>query len=122
MHDFTIENLFVESQPLSNTILHFEAISQFESYLKEKLLIIEKSSEIIPHDKAGPDESWQYDEYDLNCVSFCLPAKAHPSNKHIAVSKWMHDKKGIIINNKRLPGYVKGLAQLIQSINKDLNK
>ena len=62
---------------------------------------------------AEADEAWQYDEYDLNCFSLCLPCRILGSD--------MHANTGVAISTDSLIGYMNALGQIAQAINMDLD-
>jgi len=90
-----------------------------KNYLKQKLNSY-KEVLIISSQQAGPDESWEYDEYDLNCFSFCLPTRPINALRFEDVSVWMHNDKGIVIKEESIVEYPKALLYLINGINTDL--
>ena len=61
---------------------------------------------------AEADESWQYDEYDLNCFSFCLPCHS-PSGD-------MHDDSGVVVRLNDLAIYSDALCKLLARMTEDL--
>lgn len=107
-HHFTIENYFIERQN-RDSLLQFARKRDFKRYLVDRL-----GNE--PHfiKNAEPDESWQYDEHDLNCFTFCLPCRVLGSD--------MHDNDGVAIRRDSLIAYAKTFAQLAQAIDRDLAK
>jgi len=119
MHNFTVENYFIEEEPLNQSGLHFESEKQFKNYLKQKLNSY-KEVLFINSQQAGPDESWEYDEYDLNCFSFCLPTRPIDALRSAEVHEWMHNDKGIVIKEESIVEYPKALLKLINGINTDL--
>lgn len=118
--DYTIENFFNENSPLSHSKLRFSSKSAFKLYLQQKIPNHSNKTLFIPDQNAGPDESWQYDEHDLNCFSLCLPTKPHSDNEDQDIGSWMHDDKGILVKTSSIIGYQTALTGLISSINLDL--
>jgi hypothetical protein len=121
-HSFTIENFFIDSSPSDHSKLHFNTKDDFKKYLEKVLKVFfpNRNIQFIPDDKADADESWQYDEYCLNCFSFCIPSKPHPDNEDSETSDWMHHNKGIIIKKKSIKEYSKTLSHLITKICNDI--
>jgi hypothetical protein len=103
--DYTIENEFVE-QENETSLLRFRYKRQFRDYLRDIL-----DSPIFINDEE-PDESWQYDEYDLNCFSFCLPCRLLGAD--------MHEDSGVALLQSSIEAYACALQILTQAINEDL--
>lgn len=118
-HAFTLENYFIEKQPLSDTCLRFNAKKELKQYLR-KLLNTYSNLLFIKSDKAGADESWDYHKYDLNCFSLCLPARPHPAMEKEDVDEWMHSDHGIIVKKRSLDEYARALVTLINKLHLDL--
>lgn len=116
--NFTIENYFIEEDYINESILRFNSKKDFKNYLKEKLYAYEKVL-FVKDSMAGPDESWEYDEFDLNCISFCLPTRPKPELKSKDIDFWMHSDEGIIIKVESIVEYQKALLSLINKINDD---
>lgn len=108
-HAYTIENCFIEKEV---SALHFKTKEDFARFLVEKTgngqprVIID----------AVADESWYYDEYDLNCFSLCLPSRPHPDNSRSSVGEWMHDDRGIIVKKNSIPIYSEALINMCRNI------
>lgn len=105
---FTIENYFIERQN-QDSLLQFGKKRDLKKYLMDtlgQLPVFVKDAE--------PDESWQYDEHDLNCFTFCLPCRVLGSD--------MHDDDGVAVLKDSLVAYAQTLAWLIQAIDRDLAK
>jgi hypothetical protein len=102
---FTIENYFVEKEN-GTSLLKFGRKRQLKEYLSGMI----ESPAFIKDAEA--DESWQYDEYDLNCFSLCLPCRLLGDD--------MHDDVGVAITSDSIFGYMNALGQFVQAINKDL--
>ncbi len=103
--DYTIENYFVERDN-SRSLLRFGGKRDFKSYIREMI-----PKPVFIRD-ADPDESWLYDEYDLNCFSLCLPCQPLGEN--------MHEDIGVSVLSESLTGYMRTLQQLSHSISADL--
>lgn len=102
---FTIENYFVE-QNNGNSLLRFLKKREIKTYLAEMI-----DSPVFVKD-AEPDESWQYDEYNLNCFSLCLPCRL--------LGHDMHSDIGVAISENSLDGYMNALKHLTHNIDRDL--
>jgi hypothetical protein len=101
----TIENYFVEKGNVQS-ILQFRK----KQHLKKYLTTFVDSPVTIKNGDA--DEAWQYDEYDLNCFSLCLPCRLLGGD--------MHDDIGVAIRHKSLEKYSNSLQQLAHGIIRDL--
>lgn len=109
-HGYTIENYFVRKGE--------GRIFISKKHLKRYLLqVLEKKKvKTIHHVAADPDDTWQFDEHNLNCFSFCLPSKG------IAVhDDWMHDDIGVVVRKSSLKEFESGLLILVRGISRDLN-
>ncbi|KIR03549.1 hypothetical protein P261_02364 [Lachnospiraceae bacterium TWA4] len=60
-------------------------------------------------EEAEPDESWDYDEENIQCFSLCIPTSGE-----------MHSDKGILARIKSLEEYIKVLKRLVVKL--DSNK
>ncbi|MFZ2456380.1 MAG: M28 family peptidase [Candidatus Altiarchaeia archaeon] len=114
---FTLENFFIEKNPAENARLRFPSRDVFRDYLRGKLSRYENIKSIDAD--ADPDESWEYDKYDLNCFTFCFPAGPHPDNGEKEASYWMHDDKGMLIKRENMTKYPDALSLLLQGIADD---
>lgn len=118
-HAFTLENYFIEKQPLSESFLSFNAKKDLKQYLR-RLLNIYSNLLFIKSDKAAADESWDYHEYDLNCFSLCLPSRPHPAMEKVEVDEWMHSDHGIIVKKRSLDEYARAFVTLTNKLHLDL--
>jgi len=107
LHHFTIENCFVESQH-GDALLRFAKKRHLRKYLAEML----DTPAFVKNGE--PDEAWQYDEYDLNCFSFCLTCRLLGSD--------MHSPSGVAVRQDSLLGFAETLSSLTHSIHIDLAK
>ena len=64
--------------------------------------------ERIIHVEAYEDESWEYDEADISCFSFCLPSKGN-----------MHSDTGIFIRESSFRRYTEVLGKILNIRIKD---
>lgn len=106
---FTVENYCVEQgNSRSRSLLRFGR----KKDLKEYLLAMVAPIAFVKD--AAPDESWQYDEYDLNCFSLCLPCRV------LGVD--MHDDLGVAVPRVSLGKYRAILEQIAQAVCNDLEQ
>lgn len=104
-HGYTIENYFIRKGEGRS----FYSKKQFMRYLVR--LLENRKVKTIHHVAAAPDDTWQFDEHDLNCFSFCLPSRS------IAVhDDWMHDDIGVIVKRSALREFESGLLKLIRRL------
>ncbi|MBX7041655.1 MAG: M28 family peptidase [Ignavibacteria bacterium] len=104
-HGYTIENYFIRKGEGRT----FFSKKQFMRYLVR--LLENRKVKTIHHVAAAPDDTWQFDEHDLNCFSFCLPSRS------IAVhDDWMHDDIGVIVRRSALKEFEAGLLKLIRRL------
>lgn len=99
---YTIENYFIEKHHNAYGLLKFRKSREFKAYLREILPGVTFVKD------AKPDESLDYDEYDSNCFSFCLPC--HP------VGPDMHDNSGVTILYDSIVEYMNVLEKLCHTI------
>lgn len=102
-YSFTIENYFPK---------------ELKGYLK-KLLKDYRILRFISSDDADEDESRIYASYNINCFSFCFPARPHPDNEDENSDVWMHSDKGILIKKHSIKSYTEALLKLLKEINKE---
>lgn len=89
---FTIENVLPEDD---------EAHQQkMAGTLKNTVADIDRDPCIVVDGE--PDESWEYDEYDLPCCSICLPCKGD-----------MHSEEGVEIRSAGIKKYAEALAAVV---------
>ena len=72
---YTLENYFASSRPTGAR--HFPN----EHALKQLLQETFPHAHYVHHDDAGEDDAWEVDEFDLSCLTLCLPARAHPNSR-----------------------------------------
>lgn len=102
---FTVENYFIERQN-GDSLLRFARKRELKDYLTGIL----NNPPCIKD--AEPDESWQYDEYDLNCFTLCLPCRA--------MGEDMHDDCGVVIQTDSFLQYAEALKRVTTTICNDL--
>jgi hypothetical protein len=117
-YSFTIENYFIKKDPGDALRLRFSSGEDFRDYLRKKLLLYD-NVKFIGED-ADPDETWEYNKYDLNCFTFCFPTKPHPDNEKTEVGYWMHNDIGMLIKKENTLKYPVALTMLLQEITDDL--
>ena len=103
-HSFTFENLFRASKEAHSAQLRFEKKRDLAQFLRDLLA----PSDPIIIKEGEPDESWQYDEHDLNCLAFCLPCKT--------ITGDMHDEKGVHVKESSVHQYANTLAEVLALI------
>ena len=103
-HSFTFENLFRASKASLSVPLRFEKKRDLAQFLRDLLA----PSDPIIIKEGDPDESWQYDEYDLNCFAFCLPCKT--------ITGDMHDEEGVHVKESSVHQYANTLAEVLALI------
>lgn len=101
-HAFTIENYFVKRG--ENAV--FPKKKDLKTFL-EKAFEGQKVK-FIHDDDAAPDESWQYDEHNQNCFSFCIPVKGIAD-----CEDWMHSSKGVVLKKSAFSDYPAALDRLL---------
>ncbi len=102
---FTIENSFVTSRH-DDSLLRFSRKRKLKRYLRGIL------GDPTFVKNAEADESWQYDEYDLNCFSLCLPCAL--------LGHDMHDDSGVMIRKNSLMEFAGALQKIVCRIANDL--
>lgn len=102
----TVENVFRRKRNRPSSLLRFESKKAFVAHLVN---LIGPIPVIVD---AEADESWQYDEYDLNCFSLCLPCRVLGSD--------MHESEGVAIRAQSADGYMRTLQRLMEAIDRDL--
>ena len=103
-HSFTFENLFRASKESPSVQLRFEKKRDLAQFLRDLLA----PSDPIIIKEGEPDESWQYDEHDLNCFAFCLPCKT--------ITGDMHDEDGVHVKESSVHQYANTLAEVLALI------
>ncbi len=102
---FTVENYFIKRQH-GDSLLRFAQRRELKNYLRA---ILDDPPCIAD---AEPDETWQYEEHDLNCFTLCLPCKV--------LGEDMHDDCGVVIQTDSFPRYADALERVTTSICRDL--
>jgi hypothetical protein len=103
-HAFTVENVFHSEGPPAGARLRFTAIRQ----LTQRLRTLLAPTDLCIIEEGEPDESWQYDEHNLNCFAFCLPCQTLTGD--------MHDDEGVRIKESSASQYTDTLARLLREI------
>ncbi len=104
---FTVENFCIEEDN-ANSVLKFATEAKLQFYISTLL------PKVAYIQEAEADDTWQYEEYDFNCFSFCLPCRPIGSD--------MHDDDGVSIMAKSLSIYMDALSLLIKGIQSDFNR
>ncbi len=103
--DFTIENNFWHDD-YGKSIVSFAANSDFKwrfvpSDPNDVPSFVPKQNTIYV--EAEPDESWEYDEKNMNCCSICVPVKGE-----------MHSNEGVLMREEGYRNYTEGLRRLLE--------
>lgn len=59
----------------------------------------------VIHEEATGDESWEYDECDLECFSLCLPVDGE-----------MHSNDGVLARTASIPKYIEALRRIATAL------
>ena len=89
------------SQESPSVQIRFEKKRNLAQFLRN---LLAPSDSVIIKD-GEPDESWQYDEHDLNCFAFCLPCKT--------ITGDMHDEEGVHVTESSAHHYANTLAKVL---------
>lgn len=108
---FTVENLFCKMDSAENPSLSNKAIMRLESLVRSVL-----GPDTLVITEAAADESWQYDEWNVNCLSLCIPTRPLNSDKQLDVHGWMHSDNGILVKKSSIPAYSKAVSILCSGI------
>jgi hypothetical protein len=103
---FTIENAFVRSQPHPGGRLH---VPDARALVRRARAALGSRVTYVPAADADPDETWEYDEHDLNCLLLAIPTAPAPGVGH---GNWMHDRRGIRVRTASVPRYAAALERL----------
>ena len=103
-HPFTLENLFCRSARSPKKHLRFNSTKRLKAFLQCCL------QPIIPHIivKGAEDESWQYDDHDLDCFAFCLPCQLLTDD--------MHDDEGVHVKSASFIFFTNALESLARRL------
>lgn len=104
-HYVTVENLFIKSENTGSR-LTFDRKKHLSKFLKTIL----PACGVIKN--GDPDESWQYDEHNVNCFSLCLPCRLLGDD--------MHDDRGVAMKLEACRNYRKALETVIREIARHL--
>ncbi len=107
-HGYTVENYFVKKGK-GRTFLRKK---QLKNYLVE--ILERKKTKTIHPVSADPDDTWQFDEHNLNCFSFCIPVRNIAEH-----GDWMHDDMGVIVKKSALKDFESGLLKLMKGLARD---
>lgn len=100
-----MENYFVTSRH-DDSLLRFSRKQKLKKYLRGIL-----GDPTFVKD-AEADESWQYDEYDLNCFSLCLPCSL--------LGHDMHDDAGVMVRKDFFMEFAGALQKIVCRVANDL--
>lgn len=104
----TLENFFFESRPNKHSVLRFKTREHWQQYLAG----VTKDLPFLYHyrQSADPDETWQYNEYDINCVTLGLPCAPPLDTAH--EDEWMHHDRGFYVQRSAIVGYTSILQEI----------
>lgn len=102
---YTIENYFIESEH-NNALLSFSREQELRAYLSDILV----APTFVEDGEA--DESWQYDEHDLNCFSLCLPCALLGTD--------MHQDCGVMVYRESFEEFATVLQEITFKVVNDL--
>lgn len=102
---FTIENYFGSSRNIGQLYLPNEAS------IRQLIEDCFPNAIYVHHEEAGADDAWEVDEFDVACLSFCLPAAAHP---HSRQSNLFECPLGQMIRKRSMREYGKALNDLLR--------
>ena len=107
--EFTVENNFWNDRIKNTVIEEIKNCDNRWKFVPSSLDEIpsELSPENVIYEEAMEDESWTYDEMDLNCFSFCIPVEGE-----------MHSDRGVQIRKRSLSVYTQTLLNLILALSK----
>lgn len=109
--DYTAENLFFHSDGPPSPRLRFRDTEDLIHFVQRTL---GRHTPVIPDAEA--DESWEYDEWDKNCLSLCLPTAPSPESAHQSNGQWMHSDSGILVRMPSLARYAEALTRLCAAV------
>lgn len=107
--DFTIENDFWDEAPGNAIIETAKSSGYLWLFVPGDLYDIPTAvpKDRILYQEAAEDESWEYDEADLSCFSFCLPIKGE-----------MHSNSGVYARALSFQRYTEVLERMLISLSK----
>ncbi len=103
---YTIENCFHKRDP-QGAHLHFHSEANLAAWLRR--ISLGSTIPYVPHWEAVVDESWQYDEHDVNCFTLGLVCRCLDGH--------MHNAAGVAIAARHLAAYAAALADLCTAVN-----
>jgi hypothetical protein len=109
--DFTVENLFRGESDAVDRRICFHDPDAMAAFIREIL-----GEEILMIPDAVEDESWEYDEWDLNCLSLCIPTGPPCNRKDESPGIWMHSDDGVLVVKKSILGFSSALNVLCRGI------
>lgn len=122
-NDVSIENLFIEENPLDASTLKFQNVDSFIEYITKILKKKNISFGVLKEDKAEEDESNKYKKFDLNVFSLCLPVHIDCRENDDCKKDICYDKKtrkytrehcikGIITTKQKMKRTKKALIEI----------
>ncbi len=106
---FTVENNFWEDNLGRNIICLAESRSHSWKFVPSDVDDIPTyvGRQYVIYEEAGADESWEYDEYDWDCFSLCLPIHGP-----------MHSNAGVLARKTSCLAYTGFLEYILQALSK----
>lgn len=104
--DFTVENNFWDGDCGSGIINSVTALNRNWRFVPSDCGDIPPfvPKQFIIGIEAMEDESWCFDEYDINCCSFCIP-----------IAGEMHSDHGVLARESSFYNYTDALAEIIKN-------
>ncbi len=105
--DFTIENNFWEDDIGRRVVEAVDALSAKWNFVPsdpDEIPEYVDDAHLIPYE-ADADESWDYDEYNWECFSYCLPVRGD-----------MHSNRGVLARKAGCLAYIAGLLAIIEAL------
>ena len=104
-HDVTVENYFVKSDNAGSS-LAFARKKDLRKLLETML----PDCGVIKN--GDPDESWRYDDHNVNCFSLCLPCRILGDD--------MHDDRGVAVKLDACRNYRDALETVMREFSRRL--
>ncbi len=121
--DLSIENFFIEEEPGNASTLSFNDPEEFITYISRILDSENITYGILRDDETLPDESWDYEEFDLNVFSLCLPVSVNCREENschdFCQSVFEHCIKGVTTTKKQMEHVKKGIIAICGKIIKN---
>jgi hypothetical protein len=103
--NYTVENLFVSED--QSHARRFTDVKALEDHIRTIV-----GDEVLAIPDAAEDEAWGYDEWDLNCISLCIPVRPAAPAADEYFAHWMHSDEGIAVKKSAVVGYSRALEMI----------